>query len=80
MHPTQSVGERPAIASVSRLSKERLIRIKEVLSTIGLGKTTLYALMKEGDFPAPRRVGKLSLWVESEVQAWIAEIANPPTS
>lgn len=80
MHPTQSIGEGPGLAPVNRQSKERLIRIKEVLGTIGLGKTTLYALMKDGDFPSPRRVGKLSLWVESEVQAWVTTVANPPTS
>lgn len=64
------------LTSTSYGGKQRLIRIKEVLHAIGLGRTTLYALVKTGEFPAPRRVGKLSLWVDSEVQAWIRGIAG----
>jgi len=59
---------------------ERLLRLPTVLEMVGLGKTTIYDMMKSGDFPKPRRVRNLSLWVESEVQGWIREISSPPAS
>ncbi|WP_430226852.1 helix-turn-helix transcriptional regulator [Paraburkholderia tropica] len=55
---------------------ERLIRVREVLASVGLGKTTLYKLMKDGEFPRPRRVRNVSLWLESEVQGWIRAIGR----
>ncbi|WP_347026733.1 AlpA family phage regulatory protein [Burkholderia cenocepacia] len=46
---------------------------------VGLGKTTIYDMMKEGSFPRPRRVRNLSLWAETEVQAWIRSITSRDT-
>ncbi|MGU7780431.1 helix-turn-helix transcriptional regulator [Burkholderia sp. PU8-34] len=59
---------------------ERLLRLPTVLEMVGLGKTTIYDMMKSGDFPKPRRVRNLSLWVESEVQGWIRAISSPSAS
>ncbi|WP_431822482.1 helix-turn-helix transcriptional regulator [Burkholderia sp. F1] len=47
---------------------------------VGLGKTTIYDMMKDGSFPRPRRVRNLSLWAETEVQAWIRSITSRETS
>lgn len=52
----------------------RLIRRKEVQSKTGLGASSIYAEMAKGKFPkaiilSERRVA----WVESEIDAWIAE-------
>ncbi|HGL6719987.1 AlpA family phage regulatory protein [Burkholderia contaminans] len=55
-------------------TNERLLRLPTVIDMVGLGKTTIYEMMKEGSFPRPRRVRNLSLWVETEVQAWIRSI------
>jgi prophage regulatory protein len=59
------------LATSTRASSERLIRLPQVLDMIGLGKTMLYKMMKTGEFPQPRKIRHLSVWVESEVQAWI---------
>ncbi|WP_269138101.1 helix-turn-helix transcriptional regulator [Burkholderia cepacia] len=59
---------------------ERLLRLPTVLEMVGLGKTTIYDMMKAGEFPKPRRVRNLSLWVESEVQGWIREISSHSVS
>jgi prophage regulatory protein len=59
---------------------ERLLRLPTVISMVGLGKTTIYHMMKEGSFPRPRRVRSLSLWAETEVQAWIRSITSATTS
>ena len=66
------------------LSKEqqnenvRLIRRKEVQTKTGLGASSIYAMMKNGEFPqclnlSERRVA----WIESDIDKWIAErVAN----
>ena len=56
----------------------RLIRRKEVQDKTGLGASSIYAMMKTGDFPqclnlSERRVA----WIESDIDKWIAErVAN----
>lgn len=56
----------------------RLIRRKEVQDKTGLGTSSIYALMKTGEFPqclslSERRVA----WIESEVDQWVLDrIAN----
>lgn len=52
---------------------ERLLRIPSVMEQVGIGKTKIYALMKEDKFPKPVKMGIISVWRETEVQAWIAE-------
>lgn len=52
----------------------RLIRIREVTKKTGLSKSSLYDLMAQGRFPQTVRLGGRSVaFVESEVDAWIAE-------
>ena len=58
---------------LSSTEKTRLIRRKEVQAKTGLGASSIYAMMKNGEFPqclnlSERRVA----WIESEVDAWIA--------
>lgn len=54
------------------MSSERIIRLPEVKSTVGLSTTTIYRLIKAGEFPAQIKLGQhASGWRESEVQAWI---------
>jgi predicted DNA-binding transcriptional regulator AlpA len=55
---------------------ERLIRIREVLEAIGVGRTLLYAMIQAKEFPPPRKVRGMSLWLNSEVQAWIRSVAE----
>lgn len=57
---------------------ERLIRPNEVLRRIGLRRTSLYRLIRAGDFPKPIKLTEqATAWPESEVDAWIdARIAR----
>ena len=60
-------------------SADKLIRINQVMEVTGKARTQLYAAVKSGNFPAPIKDGASSLWVDSEVQQWIADrIANAP--
>ncbi len=52
---------------------EELLPLGRVLGQTGLGKTSLYNAIREEGFPRPIKVGAKSLWVLSEVQAWIVD-------
>lgn len=53
-----------------------LIRISEVVARVGLSKTTVYRAIARGEFPRPRKFGSSALWLDSEVDAWIAKLAS----
>ncbi|KAB2889330.1 MAG: AlpA family transcriptional regulator [Desulfobulbaceae bacterium] len=50
-----------------------LLRRPEVERRTGLGRSTIYARMKEGDFPQSVSLGRTVAWVEDEIDAWIQE-------
>jgi len=51
----------------------RLERLAEVSARTGLPKSTIYRLIKQGQFPAPLPlVGRTRAWDASAVDAWIA--------
>ena len=50
----------------------RIMRLKEVIDTTGLSRSTLYKYIGEGRFPSPVSLGDRSVgFVESEVFDWI---------
>ncbi|MEO6918687.1 MAG: AlpA family transcriptional regulator [Collimonas sp.] len=51
---------------------QRFIRLPQVQEMVGLGKTVIYEKIKDGTFPQQVKLGRISGWVESEVQEWIA--------
>ena len=54
--------------------KERLLRLRDVVERTGLSRSSIYRLAAAGEFPRQRRLRyKLAVWLESEVDAWIAE-------
>ncbi len=56
---------------------DRLIRIDEVQCRVGLGKTMIYRLIKEGTFPAPYKLSPFaSRWSEQEIVQWIATVKD----
>ena len=52
---------------------QRLIRLPQVKAMVGLGTTAIYDKIKKGEFPRQVKLGRLSGWVESEVQDWISQ-------
>jgi prophage regulatory protein len=53
------------------LNAQRMIRLAEVATMLGLGRSTIYKYIGEGSFPAPVKVGFRSVrWKLSEVLAW----------
>ncbi len=54
--------------------KNRLLRLPQVKQSTGLSKSTIYSRIAEGTFPKQIPIGpRLVVWVESDIQNWIAE-------
>jgi prophage regulatory protein len=51
----------------------RMLRLPQVIDATGLGKTKIYELQGQGEFPMRVKITAHSVaWVEEDVQAWIA--------
>lgn len=52
---------------------ERLVRLREVLTRTGVGRSTLYVLIANGKFPKPVSVAgmRISAWSQSAIDEWI---------
>lgn len=62
----ETVGKQP--------QRERLLRIAEVESMVGLKKSSLYAAIRQGGFPAPVKLSRRAVcWPASAIDAWIKE-------
>jgi prophage regulatory protein len=63
--------------SKARGSKQRLVRLPEVIARTGVSRSELYRRMAAGTFPMPIKLGqRLNAWPESSVDEWIeAQIA-----
>ena len=62
--------------------KHRFIRLPEVLSRTGFGRTSIYRKMEDGSFPKSLKLGgppkdpnefdsRAIAWIEDEVDQWI---------
>lgn len=63
----------------------RALRMNDVAEKVGLGQSTLYRMIAAGTFPKPfELVPGRTAWLESDVDAWLAEKAgiaqNPPSA
>jgi prophage regulatory protein len=55
---------------------ERVLRLREVVSRVGLSRATVWRKIRARDFPAPLALGPQSVgWIEREIADWIAERA-----
>ena len=50
---------------------EKLLRLPQVLEMTGRGRTATLDDVKVGTFPKPIKCGTASMWVYSEILAWI---------
>jgi prophage regulatory protein len=51
----------------------RLIRLPVCLELVGLGRSAWLDLVREGKAPKPVKIGRATLWLESEVCQFIAD-------
>lgn len=51
---------------------DAILRRPDVERITGLSRSTLYAMIAEGDFPKPVRLGKRAVgWREADISAWL---------
>jgi prophage regulatory protein len=57
----------------TKLNGPRLLRLREVLQLVPLGRATIYRAIKLGDFPRPCKLlgGRAAAWSQDEINAWI---------
>lgn len=59
------------------MEQEKLLRLADVETAVGLKKSKLYSLIGEGNFPRPVKLSKRSVrWKLSDIQKWIANLAS----
>ena len=59
---------------------ESLLRLPEVEAVVGMKKSKIYALLRQGQFPAPVRLGPRSVrWKSTDVEAWIDNLKTDAT-
>lgn len=52
----------------------RYLRLPDVLAETGLGKTSIYHLIREGEFPKPVKIASRAVaWREGAIEAWKAD-------
>ncbi len=75
-HTHQPIREDTPVAT-----ERRLLRIAEVLSRIGMGRSWLFREVAAGAFPKPIKVGRASAWdslaIASYVNSLVAQQAEP---
>ncbi|WP_296952017.1 AlpA family transcriptional regulator [uncultured Massilia sp.] len=50
-----------------------MLRLPTVKDRVSLGRSSIYAAIKRGEFPAPVRLSERAVaWVESDIDAWLA--------
>ena len=55
----------------------RFLRINEVVARVGLSKSSIYEMVKRGEFPAPVRIKVRAVgWWESDIDEWMS--SRPP--
>jgi prophage regulatory protein len=54
------------------MNSQTLLRLPAVIEMTGLGRSTIYKLMAEGQFPCSRRISsRLVAWSTGDIAQWI---------
>lgn len=56
---------------LTSMQEIRFMRLPEVLALSGKSRSSIYAAIKKGEFPAPVKLStRSSAWIRSEIAAW----------
>ncbi len=55
-----------------------LFTYAQLTAYVGLTRSRIYSLMREGTFPRPVKVGKSSRWPKVQIDQWIAGLGTVP--
>ena len=56
---------------------ERLLKVEEIASRLGVSRRTVYRLADVGQLPAPIRLGGMIRWRASEIERWLDGDCKP---
>jgi prophage regulatory protein len=79
LHSVETMGNalQPSPVQATLQKPDRLLRLPDVETLVGLKKSAIYAGVKDGSFPQPVKLSRRAVcWPESKVQAWIAQRIN----
>ena len=55
-------------------SSDQILRFKEVMSRVSLGRSSIYHLIKKGIFPRPIKLGERSVgWLETDIKTFLGK-------
>lgn len=56
----------------------RFLSLRQVLDRTSISRSLVYQLIKDEErpFPAPVHIGRRSVWVEGEVEAYMQDVVN----
>ena len=63
-----------------RLAMSKLLRTKQVLECLGIGRTTLFTWVRSGTFPRPIKPhgnARVCYWDQGQLDQWRANLAQP---
>ena len=68
----QTAGDATTVAIFER-PRDRLLRLEQVKDMVGLGKTLIYRMVSNREFPAPYKPGgSATRWSENEILEWLS--------
>jgi len=56
------------------MENERLLKLKQVQEYIPFCRSKIYQLLAKKEFPKPIRIGKTTVWKESQIQEYIKKL------
>ncbi len=55
------------------MEQDRLLTRRDIEKRCQIARTTIYRLMRAGQFPEPIKIGPRAVrWPQSEIEAWLA--------
>ena len=56
------------------MENSNLLRLQQVMDRTGLGRSSIYAMARKGEFPKPIKIGlRSSAWLENEIRDWVRD-------
>lgn len=62
---------RPPFPKQPPATPPALFTFEQLRHYVALNRSRIYPLIREGQFPAPIKIGKSSRWLRSQIDAWI---------
>jgi prophage regulatory protein len=56
----------------------KILRLPDVIDRVGLARSSIYAFVSEGRFPAPVKIGTRAVgWLDTDIDQWIGLQFDP---